>query len=65
MKFTIDRIEGHFAVAELENGATENVPLAILPHGVREGDVIHITIDKRETKSRKDEISRLEDELFE
>ena len=65
MKLIIDRIEGRFAVAELENGATESVPLTILPHGVREGDVIRITVDKRETETRKDEISRLENELFE
>lgn len=64
MKLTIDRIEGHFAVAELENGTTKNVPLAILPHNVREGDIIHVTIAEHETKSRKSEISELENELF-
>ena len=34
---TIDRLEGGFAVAELPDGTTRNIPLAQLPQGVREG----------------------------
>ncbi len=34
---TIDRIEGNWAVAELPDGATEDIPLSQLPQGIREG----------------------------
>lgn len=35
---TIDRIEGDFAVVELPDARTVDVPLAALPRGIEEGD---------------------------
>ncbi|MBZ9715946.1 DUF3006 domain-containing protein [Deinococcus multiflagellatus] len=41
----VDAIEGRFARVERENGATEDWPLASLPCGVREGDLVRVTVD--------------------
>lgn len=40
MQYVIDRVEGEFAVAELESGAHADLPLAALPAGCREGSVV-------------------------
>jgi len=40
MRFCVDRIEGDVAVLSGDGGETVNVPLASLPEGVREGDVL-------------------------
>lgn len=40
MSMTVDRIEGDFAVCELENGEIKNIPLENLPFGIKEGNVI-------------------------
>lgn len=39
-KFIVDRIENGFAVLERENLSHENVPLADLPSGTKEGSVL-------------------------
>ena len=61
----IDRMEGDWAVIEFEK-RTFNVPLSLLPQGVKEGDVISmlITIDEKATQSRSDEINLLAKDLF-
>lgn len=64
MKYIIDRIEDSIAVAELEDLSTVDIPLSALPKGVKEGDVINVSIDENETQSRKESISRLMDDLF-
>lgn len=46
MKVIIDRIEGGFAVVELENGSHFNLPTGLLPEGAKEGSVIDISLDK-------------------
>ncbi len=60
MKYTIDRIEGDYAVVELEDRTTANVSISALPHGAKVGDVIVVSIDKAETESRK---ARIEDKM--
>ena len=40
MSMTVDRIEGDFAVCELENGEIKNIPLENLPFGIKEGNII-------------------------
>lgn len=57
MKIIIDRFEGNFAVVELENKDTVNVPKQILPDDAKEGTVVVIEIDHRETETRKRRIS--------
>lgn len=65
MKVVIDRFEGKFAILELENGEVVNVPIDIIPQGAKEGDVLLIEIDKKETENRQKRISELFEELKE
>ena len=56
----VDRIEGNYAVVELEDKKITNIKLDILPRNIKEGDVINIqdciTVDLPETQRRKDKI---------
>lgn len=63
MNWIIDRIEEGFAVCEA-GSMHINVPLCTLPEGVGEGDVITLTVDKAQTESRKQNISKLMNNLF-
>ncbi len=40
MRLIVDRIEEGFAVCEKEDGSIKNVPLSLLPCGLREGAVL-------------------------
>ena len=62
----IDRFEGDWVVVEFEGGIF-NIPKALFPQQVREGDVVKITIivDEEVTKDRKKRVEQLADELFE
>lgn len=62
----IDRLEGDWVVVEYEGG-TFNIPKALFPQQVREGDVVRISIvvDEEATKNRKKRVEQLADELFE
>ncbi len=64
MKLIIDRFEGNFAVVELENKDTVNVPKQILPDDAKEGTVLVIEIDHLETETRKRRISEKMNELW-
>ncbi|WMM25187.1 DUF3006 domain-containing protein [Tissierella sp. MB52-C2] len=64
MKFTIDRFEEDFAIVELENKDTIEIPRIIIPEEAREGDIISITIEKAETDERKERIRGKFDRLF-
>ncbi|HIV86069.1 MAG TPA: DUF3006 domain-containing protein [Candidatus Monoglobus merdigallinarum] len=65
MKVIIDRFEGEFAVVELNDGRHfENLPLALVPSGAKEGDVLNISIDKGATESRREHIQGMLDILF-
>jgi hypothetical protein len=52
MKLTIDRFEGSFAVIELENSEMVNVPRVIIPADAKEGSVLVIEVDAKETEVR-------------
>jgi len=65
MKVVIDRFEGKFAVLELENGKVVDVPIDIIPQGAKEGDVLLIEIDKKETENRQKRINQLFEKLKE
>ena len=60
----VDRIEEDFAVCEIEESNFANLPLKALPDGVKEGDVIHISVDADETEKRKTNINNLMNSLF-
>ena len=49
----VDRIESDFAVCEIEEGSFTDIPLKALPNGVKEGDVIKISVEAEETEKRK------------
>ncbi len=63
MYITIDRFEGQYAVAELDDGTFLNVPRRLFPTAA-EGDVILIRIDRDETLSRQAEAQELINKLF-
>jgi len=65
IRVIVDRLEGPFAVVELPDGSMQNIPTAILPQGVKEGDVVDILINHQATKDRAQEIQRLQKELWE
>lgn len=68
-KGIIDRFEGQFAVVEFD-GKSEDILISELPTEIKVGDSLifeegSIMIDTEDTTSRKEEIDRLMDELFE
>lgn len=65
MQIIIDRFEGEFAVVELKDKTTVNMPRCLLPNNSFEGDVVNIQIDISETAKRVAKIKKLENSLFE
>lgn len=70
MKGIVDRFEGNYAVIELENGRMVNVDTGQIVEGVEEGDCVRLdgsiwVVDLEETKSRKSEIEKLMEDVFE
>jgi hypothetical protein len=63
---TIDRFEGDWAIIEMENRHTFNLPRFVLPPSLKEGDVINIQvgIDLVATKDRAEKSKRRLDNLF-
>lgn len=70
MKGIIDRFEGKIAVVESEDRKMVNIERSLLPPEAQVGDVIHeengvIQVDAEETKRRKEEITKLTENLWE
>jgi hypothetical protein len=65
MKVIIDRFEDNFAIVELEDKNIIDIPIALIPEGAKEGDVLEIRIDTEETKLRKEKIEKLLNNLWE
>lgn len=70
MKYTIDRIEGEYAVCETEEKNHISISLEKLPASVKEGDVIIskgecYEIDHQETQARRVRIREKMRNLFE
>ncbi len=65
MQFIIDRFECEYAVVELADKSTVNIPRSLLPKDAQEGDIIEITVNKNETSKRKNNISKLMDDVWE
>ncbi len=64
----VDRIEGTMAVV-YNDDVREDIPISVLPVGVKEGDVLlkkedGFVVDPEATSKLKEENSSLEDELF-
>ena len=64
MDVIVDRIEGDYAVVEIEKGKMCNLPLELVPN-VKEGDIVTIIINKDKTKKRKKTIEELMNSVFE
>ena len=65
----VDRIEGAFAVCEMDDKSMQNIALSELPVGVKEGDVIAVengayVIDSKQTKERSELIAQKMNRLF-
>jgi Protein of unknown function (DUF3006). len=60
----IDRFEGDYAVVELEDMRFVNMNKELLPPEAKEGDVIEIIVNTKETKNREKKIGKLMDDLF-
>lgn len=65
MRLIIDRFEGDFAIVELENKDIVDMPKVLIPEEAKEGDVIDITVNKEETKDKKENIEKLCEDLWE
>lgn len=63
MQVIIDRIEGEFAVVELDDGSVLDVPKRLF-NDAKEGDIIDISINRQLTNERNKEIESLMDDLF-
>ena len=64
MDVIVDRVEGDYAVVEIDKGKMCNLPLVFVPN-VKEGDVVTITINKDKTEERKKTIEELMNSVFE
>ncbi len=64
MDVIVDRIEGDYALVEIEKGNISKLPLELVPD-VKEGDIVTITINKDKTKERKKSIEELMNSVFE
>ena len=64
MKVIIDRFEDNYAVVELEDKRTINMPKELLPADAKEGSVISIMIDQKETDNRRKRIEGLMNQLW-
>jgi hypothetical protein len=66
-KVTLDRIEENIAVLLVreDEKIRINIPLAFLPEGSREGDILDIKIvrDVQETEAAKERVTNLLEEL--
>lgn len=70
MKGVIDRFEGDWAVLELEDKTTIDIPRNLLPPYAHEGDVVQKTAGKfkiipEETRTRAKEVRDLMDDVWE
>ena len=64
MDVIVDRIEGDYALVEIEKGKMCNLPIELVPN-VKEGDVVTIAINKDKTKDRKKTVEELMNSVFE
>ncbi len=64
MEVIVDRIEGDYAVVEIDKGKMCNLPIELVPN-VKEGDIVTIIINKDKIKKRKKTIEELMNSVFE
>lgn len=69
MRIIVDRIEGEYAVCELEDGSMKDIALSELPSETEEGSVLIFTdgeyiIDFKTQEELKTEILALQNSIF-
>ena len=64
MKVVIDRFEGEIAVIELENGNMVDIPKKILPNNAKEGSIVNITCDEKESLLSRDAAKKKMHSIF-
>lgn len=64
MRLIIERFEGNFAVVELDNKETVNMPKILLPEGAKEGDIIDIEINEQKTRERRQKMENKMNDLW-
>ena len=64
MKVVIDRFEGGIAVIELENGDMVDIPKKILPNNAKEGSIVNITCDEKESLLSRDAAKKKMNSIF-
>ena len=64
MTYVCDRIVEGYAVLVSKEGKHYDIPAEMIP-GLKEGDVVNVTVDKEQTAERKERIKKLSDSLFE
>ena len=65
----VDRIEGAFAVCEMDDKSMQNIALSEHPAGIKEGDALAedngtYVIDAKQTKERSERIAQKMNRLF-
>jgi len=65
MQVIIDRFEGNFAVVELPDGSTIEVPIELFPENIKEGDIVEIKINSDATEEQRKNIETKFNSLFE
>lgn len=64
MRVIIDRFEENFAVVELDNKETVNMPRSLVPKGAKEGDVIDIQVNEEKTRKRREKMEKMMNDLW-
>lgn len=70
MEYSVDRIEGDYAVCEDECGKMKKIKLKLLPIEIKEGMIIcknkqnKYIVDLYKTNRRREKIYKLQQELF-
>lgn len=64
MLFTIDRLEGNYAVCEMEDGKLLNLPKEFLPSGSKEGSKLRIELDLEAEEKDRERIKSKMNNLF-
>lgn len=69
MRYSVDKIEGGFAVCEKDDGELVKLALSLLPAEIREGDILNsvgsaFKIDRAATGAARVEMFDLQDSVF-
>ncbi len=69
MRIVIDRVEGEYAVCELEDGSMTDIHLSILPADIKAGNVLFFAdgkyiVDIKAQEERRAKIIALQDSIF-